>query len=659
MATLLCRRWTLILWAAALTALSVGAGKASPVFIEADECRPRGVSAICGAVAVRENRFAAQSRDIQLQVLILKARKSDETEKPPILILTGGPGSDAREAAYGIRFLNDLIETRDLIFVSQRGVAANHELCPDHWKDVRRIFVEALTEKDAAAAEEEALNTCFEPRRSEGLDLEGYTTFQSALDLIEVRQALGVARWSIWGFSYGTALAQELARLDEGAIEAMALDGVVPPNKNWLFGLAEGHRNAWMALAKRCRESASCHEDYGDILELRRKAIATLKERPYPLPDWEDADHPSGSAEYYNVESSLFQILYSPRFQQIIPLMLKSIVDQDQPMMDRMAGLLVPGGGLDYGLFYTVLCSSPRPTPQALQDYVADNKEWLLSPDEFADLYGFCDRIGIPESSVSAAARPITAPTLLLSGALDPITPPSNAFEASASFTNATLITFEGEGHISSWSDCGAEIVETFLEDPSMRPDLACASAPLSLRIAPSDIRLDVPDWLNSMRYVGAWGFLAPSALFPALVVGMGFASAMRRSGSRSATLSRFIASIQFAPTLALMAGLMWAAATADSAWSKYPVLLSIQIGYPPLWFNWPIWLGPAALIAASVMFLLSSVSWLRARDQSTGALGVQTIALAAQLWLALQLFAEGLAPDALQDLTPWFQFLI
>ncbi len=67
-------------------------------------------------------------------------------------------------------------------------------------------------------------------------------------------------------------------------------------------------------------------------------------------------------------------------------------------------------------------------------------------------------------------------PTLLLSGTYDPITPPEYAEHAAAGLVNATIVVQDGRGHgIWFGSDCIAQLVQLFVEDPARTLDTSCA----------------------------------------------------------------------------------------------------------------------------------------------------------------------------------------
>jgi pimeloyl-ACP methyl ester carboxylesterase len=78
---------------------------------------------------------------------------------------------------------------------------------------------------------------------------------------------------------------------------------------------------------------------------------------------------------------------------------------------------------------------------------------------------------GWPRADVPAADRaPVSSnvPVLLLSGEVDPVTPPSNAAAAARTLPNSLQITVPGEGHGALQRSCTRRIVGDFLERASV-----------------------------------------------------------------------------------------------------------------------------------------------------------------------------------------------
>ena len=68
-------------------------------------------------------------------------------------------------------------------------------------------------------------------------------------------------------------------------------------------------------------------------------------------------------------------------------------------------------------------------------------------------------------------------PILLVSGRLDPVTPPSFAESAQETLTNSQHLVIENGGHGASGSvGCAATLITAFMNDPMAKLDTACIS---------------------------------------------------------------------------------------------------------------------------------------------------------------------------------------
>jgi hypothetical protein len=112
----------------------------------------------------------------------------------------------------------------------------------------------------------------------------------------------------------------------------------------------------------------------------------------------------------------------------------------------------------------------------------------------------------IDESEQASLVVESDIPTLILSGAFDPTTPPEYAEEAAKTLLNSYSYLFPSGGHGELFSfPCAAEIMFEFLEDPSTRPDGSCIpDQPPQFVTARSVVRLPaVMEFLNFQGSVG------------------------------------------------------------------------------------------------------------------------------------------------------------
>lgn len=161
----------------------------------------------CGRLTVPENRQHAGARTISLAVAIVAA-SSPEAQSDPIVWLAGGPGDDAI-TEIPMALAGKLNANRDVIFMSQRGTySAKPRLTCE---PLDRVAANALDMPYNAAATgklySDATLKCRRELGGRTSDLAAYNTLESADDIEDLRLALHIAKWNVYGISYGTDLA--------------------------------------------------------------------------------------------------------------------------------------------------------------------------------------------------------------------------------------------------------------------------------------------------------------------------------------------------------------------------------------------------------------------------------------------------------------------
>jgi pimeloyl-ACP methyl ester carboxylesterase len=191
---------------------------------------PPGVQ--CGYLTVLENRAKPDGR--RIRIFVMRAPAVSATPKPdPIVYLSGGPGgAGSFEVAFMVK--HGLNADREVIFVDQRGTHRADPLlaCPE-WEQflfdsVSLPFAaESTTVADAAALKE-----CHDRLVATGVDLAAYNSTENAVDIADLKAALGIDRWNVYGVSYGSRLALIVLRDHPQGIRSVVLDSVSPPTVN-------------------------------------------------------------------------------------------------------------------------------------------------------------------------------------------------------------------------------------------------------------------------------------------------------------------------------------------------------------------------------------------------------------------------------------------
>jgi pimeloyl-ACP methyl ester carboxylesterase len=418
------------------------------------------VPARCATLRVPEDRTFKDGRAIELAVAWVPSTAKSPA-RDPVVLLAGGPGQSALEAFPTLYpAFRDILRHRHVVLVDQRGVGKSSPLeCPKTLND------EALRVLDTAGVDEARRLTaaCLQEIGS-NVDARAYTTSAYIADLEDVRRALGIAQFNLVGASYGTRVALEYLRRHPASTRTVVLDSVVPPS---LFLGNEHAKNLEAAVDAqfaRCVADAECTKRFGSprarLDELRQR----LREHPQTVTYRDPLTNEQRQDEFNDV--SLASVVrfysYAPQLFGMLPMLLaeaangqfENLMSQSR-MMEQLIGeqIYVP-------LQLSVMCAEDAPGMRADP---ADAGTILGT--EFVD-YTLAQCEAWPRGTMPKDFHAVVksdAPVLLLSGELDPVTPPRYGDEVQRTLPNSRHFVFRGQGHSVMGVGCGPRLVAEFI----------------------------------------------------------------------------------------------------------------------------------------------------------------------------------------------------
>ncbi len=475
---------------AALLAIFAGAAQADPpaaqtqTLTPALELKPCRVAHLenevkCATYEVVENRTTGQGRKIGLNIVVLPASARIK-EADAIFLFAGGPGQAATDfGRQALAIFGDLNKKRDIVLIDQRGTGKSNGL-----------FCKLPRDKDAGMAiaamrdalGRKALAECLE-KLSKKADLTQYTTTIAMADIDEVRAALGYEQIDLWGGSYGTRAALEYLRRYPTHVRTMVIDGVAPPSMALPLGFGRDAGASYEKMLQACEKEKSgekgCNQRYPG---LRAEVAAMLDELDKKPRKVSVTDSFSGETREIEITRdvvliSIFSSLYVPELAAMTPGSLwQARHGNFNPLLAQAAAF---GDGADdkmaFGMRLSVVCAEDLPRISEA-DAAAEAK---LQPfgkvfiDEFRKGCEPWPRAKVPEDFWKPVQS--NAPTLLFSGALDPVTPPPQAEEVKKSLSNAVHLVAGNIGHGVSSHGCGPRLIKQFIEKASVADlDGAC-----------------------------------------------------------------------------------------------------------------------------------------------------------------------------------------
>jgi pimeloyl-ACP methyl ester carboxylesterase len=444
-----------------LPALSACVGQAEPTAV--DRLKPCSADegptdAYCGTHVVFENRDAKQGRTIGLRVVLLPALSRD-AKPDPVFFLAGGPGQGAAQMARGLREVFRRVQSeRDIVLVDQRGTGKSNPLTCTPASD----SLQDVNEPDHTGLER--LRKCMQGYDA---DLRLYTTAIAMDDLDEVRAFLGYDRINLYGGSYGTRAALVYLRQHEPRVRAMVIDGVAPPDMRLPLFFARDAQRAFDLLLADCEKDDQCRARYPQ-LAVRVKALLERLERTpvktrlvHPRTGLEDDVTVNAGL----IASTLFAALYSPLAGSLIPALVERAERDD---FQGMLALALMNSGLAenmaLGMQLSVLCTEDfgRITPEDAEREAAGT---LFGRHLLETRMKACEFW--PKGTVPADYyQPVqsSVPTLILSGQLDPVTPPSWGDTVGRFLPNSKHLIAPGTGHGVVSTACGMRIIRDFFD---------------------------------------------------------------------------------------------------------------------------------------------------------------------------------------------------
>lgn len=423
---------------------------------------------VCASLRVKLNRSLEDGNTINLHVMRLLPDKRVHT---PLVRLLGGPGAPASQVVSQPRsFFSDILAERELIVFDQRGAGRSepNTSCPE-------IMTEGL----------DGLRPCLDRLSASGVDASSLSVQDSADDVADLASALGAPAIDLWGISYGTRLGLEVLRRHPQIVRAAVLDSLVLPNVPFTAYSGANLEHSLRTIEAVCKADGACASAFpGSLVD---DAIQTLSQAPLRLADGSTLD----TSTFLQFMSTA---LFAGGAYDLVPLFIDSVRKRSsagvQDIQSRVLSSLAtwsadPGASAAIrppkadAMGYSALCSDFKFT---LTDQLLQNALNSVSP-LIAKVFrssaetdrSVCSQW--PTKPDSAGVRPVTsdAPVLLMSGALDPVTPPEWAESAAKTLSAAKLVVFKKGGHGSSRSPCGNQVLLSYLNSPDKNPDKRCA----------------------------------------------------------------------------------------------------------------------------------------------------------------------------------------
>jgi pimeloyl-ACP methyl ester carboxylesterase len=459
---------------------------------EAAECRfdvPKGVDVRCGYAVVPENRTGDTSRTIKLSVAVFHST-NQKPDPIPVMFLQGGPGAEAVKlsaSAYAT-LVYPFLDQRDFIAFDQRGTGLSEPVLNcDELKKVYQQDIHGLIPPGTRnLVYSNAFVSCNGLMKAQGVDLNAYSTYESAADVKDILGLLGYKKVDLYGASYGTRLAQVVMRDHPEIVNSAILDSVVPIDSSLYKSYPVTSEDALNVLFETCKNSSKCNEAYPDLENIFWGIVDKLDAKPVTVTT---SVYPVGSVTESITGSSFMSIvttsIKNSAFISTAPQTIYRFGMGDySTLIATQYSLPFAFDDISPGLYISMMCHEnvlsttlediqSVPIRHASKDY-----DWLPFYGSVSDVFKTCKTWG-SKGPFDGENAPLTSdiPTLIITGKYDPITPPSYAQQVAKYLSNNYYFEFSNLGHVPTASDttgCAMSMTVDFLDNPETEPDSAC-----------------------------------------------------------------------------------------------------------------------------------------------------------------------------------------
>lgn len=404
-----------------------------------------------------------------------------------LLINPGGPGASGMASAAGM--VSDYRKTElgkrfDLIGFDPRGIGASEpevKCLTGPERDAERLDLDVDTSAQGIAQTEQE-NKAYAEKCAAGTKfgaamLANLGTRDVVKDMDVLRSALGDAKLSYVGYSYGTRIGTEYAETFPQNVRALILDGAVDPTQNQLASLvaqAAGFQKAFDEFVKWCRDQRDC--PLGDDANASFRQLTTpLIQKPVEVGN--------RKLSYNDAITAAIQAMYS---EQLWPVLLNGLTELKKGRGTTLLRLADAYFDRDDQGNYSTITDAFNAVHCVDDPRLTDKNALLETAKKYKEAAPFLDDGNPPGAALDSCAFwpvPVSGrtdppkadgipPLLVISTTGDPATP----YEAGVNLAkalNSKLLTFEGVQHtvFLQGEKCVDEIGVKYLIDQTLPAD--------------------------------------------------------------------------------------------------------------------------------------------------------------------------------------------
>ena len=476
----------------------------------------------CGYLIVPEDRTADPSHTIKLAVAVYHSQSQNPAE--PVIFLQGGPGAEAVQLSaddYKV-LVAPFLSKRDFIVFDQRGTGLSQPAlnCDELTKLYSQDMHGLIPASTRNLVYSNAVLSCNGLLQAQGINLKAYTTLESAADVKDLLTVLKYPKADLYGASYGTRLAQVVMRDYPNIVNSAILDSVVPVDTSLFGNYSNSIKSGLTTLFTDCAIDPQCNAAYPNLETTFWDLVKQLDANPVTVTS---SSYPNGTITQTVTGGTMLNVILgsikeSP-YITAAPQMIYRFKNGDfSALVLEQSSLPFEFEGISPGLFINMTCHEQvlSTTPAQVQTdanlQIIEDYAWLPFYGDIEDIFKTCNSWGATGPEYGEDNPTVSnIPSLIITGAFDPTTPPIYAKQVAAHLSHSYYFEFPNLGHTPTATDssgCAMSIALQFLDNPSTEPDRSClnklknpgfivpyvGSPALTLKTATIDgINIDIP----------------------------------------------------------------------------------------------------------------------------------------------------------------------
>ncbi len=429
----------------------------------------------CGIVDVPRDYADPAGPTVRLALIRLPA--SDPLHRIGSLVVNpGGPGESGvdfvRHAALTV-FSTSIRARFDIVGFDPRGVGASTPIrCVDDLDHFIAKDATADTPAELANLEDGAKTFATECGARNAALLPYLSTENVARDLDQIRAALGDAKLTYLGFSYGTLIGEDYAALFPTRIRAMTLDGVVDPalgEEAFREDQAVAFEASLDAFLSDCSSRPACPFHSGGRAAAAFDALMRRIDQ-HSIPTARLGREPVGPTQAW---AAVTESLYAQAAWPVLAEALTEARNGDASLLlllgDPLRGRNPDGSYSNLIDAYDAVTCLDWPAPRDPAAYTTMASTFTRVAPRVGRLFAFndlpCAYWPVPPARTPAPVAAPGAPPIVLVGTTgDPATPYAWAQAVSRQLSSSVLVTRTGQGHTGYLvSACVSKAVNAYL----------------------------------------------------------------------------------------------------------------------------------------------------------------------------------------------------